>query len=204
MEIGDSTLFALAVVHSDGRGQIQGWFRIGQKISGYELTAFDRATENLTVKNAIGEVIELHLPVATVRSGASTAGKKRAPTNREEARASVFQAISEYRKRTQEKFGPAEVIADLDGSLLPESRRANYANARAKVEAQGKVFIPVSVNGKWNNCIVAKEGKPVEAQIDLFLTDQDREEIAISWNLAQAEFVARALLRPQSGDYKKK
>ncbi|MBI4660795.1 MAG: hypothetical protein HY735_18315 [Verrucomicrobia bacterium] len=165
--------------------------QIGESFCGFRLERFNRATEVLTLTDALGKKHELKLPNPTfLETGPSDAAKRIA------AKAKALQQIEDYRKSVMRRFGLANVTVDLDGSLIPDSRKKNYESHRVQAEQKGMLFFPVCVNGKWHNTFVPIEGKNPDPKSLLDLTPEDIDEIRLLWKVAQAELGGRVLAGP--------
>jgi hypothetical protein len=178
--------FALTSWH-DGAVGGHALLRLGQSFSGYRLERFDPNTEILTIKDGNGVEHNLTPPQAKITNEAAS---------RNEPKAKAIQEIEDYRKAAIRRFGSANVVVDLDGSLIPESRRKNYEAYRAQAEQKGMLFFPVSVDGKWYNTFVPIDGKRPDPKSLESLSPQDAEEIRLRWKIAQAEAGARVLAGP--------
>jgi hypothetical protein len=132
--IGDASFFALTIKRAE-KVAGQGWLSIGESIGGFRLEKFNRDQEVLTVRTTGGAQHELRLPSATASNAAT-------PNRSAVAKAAALKEIESYRQRGKDIFGPANVTVDTDGTLLPESRRANYSVYRTTNDAKGVAFMP--------------------------------------------------------------
>jgi hypothetical protein len=160
--------------------------RLRESFCGYTLEDFDSTTEVLTVRNESGKKLLLKPPSS--RIGEADPGKI--------MKAKALQEIEDYRKKTMQRFGGANVVVDLDGSLLPASRKSNYQKHRLGAAEKGMLFFPVSVDGKWHNVFVPIKGKNPDPKLLANLAPEDGDEIRLLWQIAQAEAGGRILAGP--------
>jgi len=187
LSIGDSLQFALTISR-DKNIVAHSLLRVGESFSGYRVESFDDKIETLIISDESGRHYELRLPHSRVVGVSQSKAQI--------AKAKALEEIEKYRKAAIRRFGTANVVVDLDGSLLPESRKVNYEKHQSEAAKKGMLFFPVSVDGKWQNIFEPKDGKRPDQKTLTDLSLQDAEEIRLFWEVAQAEAGALYLSVP--------